>query len=76
MYGIEVDGQTKAYAEETILGQENLTDNINDQTILITNNQGQVSFINQETIEEIVPLRSFWFAWAAFHPDTQLFQTN
>lgn len=73
VHGIVVDGQAKAYDEEVLLGQKSLNDTINDTPILIENDQGQISFINQITSEDIVPLRSFWFAWATFHPETQLY---
>ena len=34
---------------------------------------GEIKVTNLETQEEIIPIRLFWFAWAAFHPDTQLY---
>lgn len=27
-----------------------------------------------KTVEQIIPIRLFWFAWAAFHPDTELYE--
>jgi len=34
-------------------------------------NYGQIKVTNIETGEEIIPIRLFWFAWAAFHPNTE-----
>jgi hypothetical protein len=34
---------------------------------------GIVTVTNQETGEEIVKERGFWFAWYAFHPNTKLY---
>jgi hypothetical protein len=34
---------------------------------------GMVMITNLDTGEEIVKERGFWFAWYAFHPETDLF---
>lgn len=35
---------------------------------------GIVTIKNKDTNENIIPVRSFWFAWFAFHPDTKLYK--
>jgi len=36
-------------------------------------NEGIVTFIKKDSDETIIPVRSFWFAWFAFHPETDIF---
>jgi len=35
---------------------------------------GVVTITNIDNGEEIVKERDFWFAWYAFHPETELYQ--
>jgi len=35
---------------------------------------GEIEVTNQDSGEEIIPIRLFWFAWASFHPGTELYQ--
>lgn len=71
--GIEINGQAKAYPEELIEQQLSLTDTVGGVEVRMINQGGAYRFENLETGEEIVPLRSFWFAWAAFNPETELY---
>ena len=34
---------------------------------------GNVNVTNRKTGEEIIEVRGFWFAWYAFHPETELY---
>ena len=74
--GIEVDGVAKAYTEEAVQRDGTIVDVVGDTEIEIEHNQtvGTVMFKNKQSGEEIVPIRLFWFAWAAFHPDTEVYQ--
>lgn len=72
-YGIEVNGQAKAYQETKILEINKVTDQVGDTKIEIENDKGEIRFKNLETDKEIVPLRVFWFAWASFHPETEIY---
>lgn len=79
VYGILIDGVAKAYPEDMILAELETTaaiqDNIGGQGVIIERNaDSSVRFVEEATGKEIVPLRSFWFAWAAFYPDTTVFE--
>lgn len=74
VYGVELTSFSKAYPEsvfdtnavvEDILGNTNLR--------LEKQDNGEIRVTNLDTNEEIIPIRLFWFAWAAFHPETQLY---
>lgn len=74
VYGIEVNGVSKAYPE-TIFGTEYWEDTVGGVTIrFYRTDDGSVRFFRKDTNEEIIPIRLFWFAWAAFHPDTELYE--
>ena len=77
VYGLEVDGKTKAYLADILAGDVELTDNIAGVEIKITSNKkGIVSALRKESGENILVRRLFWFAWAAFHPETEIYQSS
>ncbi len=74
VFGIKVDGIFKAYKEEDLKELKVIEDTVNDVKIKVErDNAGVVKITNTGTGEEIVKERDFWFAWYAFHPDTQLY---
>ncbi len=74
IFGTEVGGVYKAYREEDLLETPIIKDVVNDVNIVVERgDDGVVKIINQQTGEEIVKERDFWFAWYAFHPNTQLY---
>jgi hypothetical protein len=75
VFGIEVNGVFKAYMEEDLKELEVIKDTVNGIDIMVERDDaGIVRITNLETGEEIVKERDFWFAWYAFHPDTQLYR--
>lgn len=77
VYGVELDGASKAYPEEIFDETPKITDTIGDNSVTLERQaNGEIAVTNTATGEEIIPIRLFWFAWAAFHPDTQLYQQN
>ena len=75
VYGIEVNASAKAYPETVFDGKRIIEDTVGNTAIRLEKSEsGQIKVTNLETREEIIPIRLFWFAWAAFHPDTQLYQ--
>jgi len=75
VYGIEVDGAYKAYREDDVIDKKEIMDEIgNIKIIVIRDDGGIVKIMNENTGEEIVKERGFWFSWYAFHPDTELYQ--
>lgn len=73
VYGIEVNGASKAYPEDK-LGTEYMEDTVGGVAIrFYRTDSGEVVFFRKDTNEEIIPVRLFWFAWASFHPGTELY---
>ena len=74
VYGLEINGTFKAYKEDDLIALKQLEDTVGGVKIKITRaNVGTVSVANLDTDEKIVAERGFWFAWYAFHPETELF---
>ncbi|MBI2451731.1 DUF3179 domain-containing protein [Candidatus Pacearchaeota archaeon] len=72
--GIEIEGNYKAYREDDLIKEKVIEDEIDGVRIRIERgNDGIVKIENIETEEEIVKERDFWFAWYAFHPETELY---
>ncbi len=77
IYGIELNGEYKAYPESEIAGSGRIEDRLGGVDILIQEDgSGGVTITRVQTGDEIVKERDFWFAWAAFHPETKLFQSG
>jgi len=75
VYGIEANGVAKAYPKSSIDTKQIIQDTIGNIPIKIQETPaGEVIVTNLKTNQQITPLRVFWFAWAAFHPDTLLYQ--
>ncbi|MEX0895617.1 MAG: DUF3179 domain-containing (seleno)protein [Patescibacteria group bacterium] len=75
VYGIEINGESKAYPESIFETQPRFEDELGGVPIsLERSDAGAVTVTNQTTGEEIIAIRLFWFAWASFHPETELYQ--
>jgi len=75
VYGIEVNSVSKAYPENVFDQQPVITDAVGGTPVqLEKTGEGKIVVTNLQTQEEIIPIRLFWFAWAAFHPDTEVYQ--
>lgn len=73
--GIEINGKYKAYQEDQIKELGTITDNFQDTNIKIdAKEDGTIIITNLDTGKEITRERDFWFAWYAFHPETELYQ--
>ncbi len=74
VFGVEVNGDYKAYREDDLIKKNVIEDEIDGVRIRIERGgDGVVKIENMETGEEIVKERDFWFAWYAFHPETKLY---
>ncbi len=74
IFGIEVDGKFKAYPEDVLKKKKKIEDKIGEIEIIIEMNKSkEVKVTNKKNEREIVKERTFWFAWYAFHPDTELY---
>jgi hypothetical protein len=74
VYGIEVDGISKAYPESIFDNQAKILDTIGTTKITLEKKPDGEIIVKTQSGESITPLRLFWFAWAAFHPDTELYK--
>ncbi len=75
VYGIEINGKYKAYKKSDLENKLKIVDTINGEKIIIEfdkNLKSAKAF--KESGEQIVIDTLFWFAWAAFHPDTELYK--
>jgi hypothetical protein len=70
--GIEINNQYKAYKRKDIVGT--IEDEFAGTKIKLEKlNDGRVQITNLITNQEIVKEEDFWFAWYAFHPETELY---
>lgn len=75
VFGIEIGKDNKAYPEEELKKTPKFTDSFAGKKIEITrNSDGSVRMKNLTDNKEIIPEYGFWFAWAAFHPKTELYK--
>lgn len=75
IFGIEIEGKFKAYQEKDLIDLNSFEDNFNGVRLKIERDSaGIVEITNLDSGEEIVKERDFWFAWYAFHPDTELYE--
>ena len=74
VFGIEVNDVFKAYAKKTVEEEGVIEDNVGGVDIRVEQkSDGSVEITNLETGEEIPKEIDFWFAWFAFHPETELY---
>jgi len=74
--GVEFDGKYKAYpfAELSKKGEQ-VKDQFAGRDLTIKyNDAARSARIFDDKGEEVPALNSFWFAWFAFHPDTEVYQ--
>ncbi len=74
--GIAISGQYKAYPfQELAKTQSKINDVVAGKKITIMfNAEHQAAQIFDTRGEELPGIIAFWFAWFAFHPDTEVFQ--
>jgi hypothetical protein len=74
VFGVEVEEEYKAYPEEKLKTQDSkLKDQVGNVAVEIGYNNGDVRVRRLDTGEDVVATRLFWFAWAAFRPETELY---
>ena len=75
VFGIEVNGEYKAYKEDDLIKLGVIRDELAGIKIKVErDNSGIIKITNLDSGQEIVKERDFWFAWYAFHPDTELYE--
>lgn len=79
VFGIVVGDQAKAYPElelkEAFPDGGKLTDEFAGKKFTIVYEKGMLSVTDEATNEELMPAVSYYFTWAAFYPDTQIFES-
>lgn len=73
--GIEIGGKTKAYSFSELAKGKSLTqDKVGGVSIIVSfDADSETAVIRNESGEELPAVVGFWFAWYAFHPDTEVF---
>ena len=72
--GVRVGQTARAYPVDLIMSQPDrtLTDTLNTKRIvMVADPQGGVRIVDMPDNAQVI--HTFWFAWAAFHPKTELF---
>ena len=74
--GIEVNGKFRAYPYSLLAAAENniIEDQFNGQTVTIEYLPASKTALAVDETGQLVPAQSmYWFAWAAFHPQTEIY---
>ena len=75
VYGFDLDGKYKAYSLSALKREKTILDTIQDTQVKVEYREGgEVLLTVLDKQKTYVPLRTFWFAWAAFHPGTELYK--
>ena len=75
--GIVINDKAKAYLPDAIKAKGTIEDSFGGKNIVLEYNESldAVRIFEKKpdgTLERINPITSFWFAWAAAHPNTEL----
>ena len=76
--GLEINGKFKAYPfAELSKKAEPFTDEFEGTELTVRyNDEARSARIFDKAGKEVAAVNSFWFAWFAFHPDTEVYQAN
>lgn len=76
--GISIGGYSKAYPLNTLRTRPgSIDDQIGDTSIQITvSPEGEVISVGDQKGNDIAATYAYWFAWQAFHPDTEVFKNG
>lgn len=74
--GIGIGGEYKAYPFVELRRTDGrFTDEVGGETLTVVfDADSDTARIEDAEGQEIVSLTAYWFAWYAFHPDTQVFR--
>lgn len=77
--GLAVNGTYKAYpmVELEKQGKAQFSDSVNGQTYNFDwDSENKAVTVTNTAGREVVNIQGFWFAWFAFHPDTEIFKAS
>lgn len=73
--GVEINGTTKAYPLNRLHDNEILEDKIDGKTIKIHYDaKARSAWLTDKSGKELPSVQIYWFAWSAFHPQTELYE--
>lgn len=77
IYGVHLYDKAKAYPLSVLEKQRpeggEFEDNVGGHPVRVTWDNGNFRIYDTVADEEIVPEVGFWFSWAAFYPDTEIY---
>ncbi|MCP6720293.1 MAG: DUF3179 domain-containing protein [Patescibacteria group bacterium] len=79
VFGIVIKGKAKAYSTEAVKAKGEVKDSFQDTSIVLRYDK-ELDVVRMFKVspdgseERINPFSSFWFSWAAAHPDTELYK--
>ena len=78
MIGIEINGNFKAYPfVELFQLKSPLEDVLGGKQIIVEFNLKTRNGVIRDAKGNVLPsINAFWFAWYAFHPETQIFRNS
>ncbi len=75
IFGIEVDGVYKAYRQDDVIAHSPIVDTVNGVEVRLERDASGIVTVTRSGGGNIAKERDFWFAWFAFHPDTEVYQS-
>jgi hypothetical protein len=78
VFGIVIDGVAKAYPRESLASGVTFEDFVNGTAISLSFDEeaDSIRAAETDTGSDINGVRSFWFAWQAFHPETEVWMPS
>jgi len=75
VYGFNVDEKQKVYTLSALEKESEIEDSFANRNVSVRlEGDGEVVMTDNDTGETFFPLRTFWFAWAAFYPNTEIYK--
>jgi hypothetical protein len=78
VFGIELNGVSKAYPVSELKKKSNFADQLGNTEVIITYNpRNNFMIANVTETGKIIPVQShWWFGWKEFHPDTEIWKAK
>jgi len=78
VWGLQLNGQTKAYPIAELKKVTEITDRLGHVDIVIKYNPGtnQIDGVNKTTNERLKFQNRWWFGWKEFHPNTEIWKAK
>ncbi len=71
--GLKLDGAARAWPVSTIRKSGPVRETWNHHRLIVRNREGIVEIVDATSGKQLDGIILYWFAWAAFHPDTTLY---